>query len=100
MSRALREMLVEGIRTNIGYHRWLVNSPEFVSGEIDTGLLERSFTGTPPAASPDRERAAIVAAVLDVHEEAARMKPVDEDGGEGMDPWRLLGRPGALRGGH
>jgi acetyl-CoA carboxylase biotin carboxylase subunit len=99
MSRALREMLVEGIRTNIGYHRWLVNSPEFVSGEIDTGLLERSFTGTPPAASPDRERAAIVAAVLDVHEEAARMKPVDEDGDGGMDPWRLLGRPGALKGG-
>ena len=96
MTRALREMLVEGIRTNIAYHRWVLNSEEFIQGEIDTGLLERSFTGTPPPARKDREDAAILAAVIATHEQARRLRPTRESGG-GMNPWRLLGRPGISR---
>jgi acetyl-CoA carboxylase biotin carboxylase subunit len=94
ISRALREMMVEGIRTNIAYHRWLVNSPEFVAGQLDTGLLERQFRGIPPSASPDRELAAIVAAVIATHEENRRLRP-SPGGAGGTNPWRLLGRPGA-----
>jgi len=96
LSRALRETLVEGLRTNIAFHRWVLNSPEFMRGEIDTGLLERAFTGTMPPARPDREEAAILGAVIATHEESKRLRPSPETGG-GMNPWRLLGRPGALR---
>jgi acetyl-CoA carboxylase biotin carboxylase subunit len=93
VSRALREMMVEGIRTNIAYHRWLVNSPEFIHGNIDTGLLERGFQGVPPPARPDREEAAIVAAVIATHEAEQRLRPT-RSAESGMNPWRLMGRPG------
>jgi len=96
MSRALRETVVEGLRTNISYHRWLVNSPEFIHGDIDTGLLEREFSGKTPAIREDRRDAAVIAAVITAHEEAHRLKPAGGGTGSGMDPWRLLGRPGAL----
>jgi hypothetical protein len=73
-----------------------VNSPEFIHGDLDTGLLERSFVGKQPPISKDRRDAAIIAAVITAHEEARRLKPATGQTGAGMDPWRLLGRPGAL----
>ena len=95
-SRALREMLVEGIQTNISYLRWLINSDEFTQGELDTGLLAREFSGTPPPAKPDREIAAVLAAVIADYEKAGRLQP-EQEGNDSVNPWRLLGRPGALR---
>jgi acetyl/propionyl-CoA carboxylase alpha subunit len=38
MFRALREALVEGVRTNISFHRWVLNREEFIRGEFDTAL--------------------------------------------------------------
>lgn len=40
-ARALAEFHVSGISTTINFHRNLENSPEFVSGDVDTGFLER-----------------------------------------------------------
>jgi acetyl/propionyl-CoA carboxylase alpha subunit len=96
MLRALREYMVEGIRTNIAFHRWIINSEEFIHGEFDTGFIERNFTGKQLAAHPDSERAAIIAAVIATHEEAQRMRPSRESGGAGVNAWKLMGRPGAL----
>jgi acetyl-CoA carboxylase biotin carboxylase subunit len=39
--RALNEFRVEGIKTTIPFHRRVVENPEFVAGEYDTGLVER-----------------------------------------------------------
>ncbi len=40
-ARALSEFHVSGIHTTINFHRNLENSHEFVSGDVDTGFLER-----------------------------------------------------------
>ena len=41
LKRALGEFVVEGIHTNLAFHRRLVEHPEYIAGNIDTGFLER-----------------------------------------------------------
>jgi acetyl-CoA carboxylase, biotin carboxylase subunit len=41
LRRALGEFVVEGIKTNLEFHRRLVEHPDFVEGKIDTHFLER-----------------------------------------------------------
>jgi len=42
MKRALEMFVVEGIYTSIPLHQKILNHPDFVAGEIDTGFLLRS----------------------------------------------------------
>ncbi|MBC8066726.1 MAG: ATP-grasp domain-containing protein, partial [Deltaproteobacteria bacterium] len=41
MRRALDETVIEGIRTNVPLHRWLLKQEGFVSGHYDTHFLEK-----------------------------------------------------------
>jgi acetyl-CoA carboxylase biotin carboxylase subunit len=41
MDSVLREYIVLGVRTNIGFLRRVMENHEFVRGEIDTGFIER-----------------------------------------------------------
>ncbi|HWB78201.1 MAG TPA: acetyl-CoA carboxylase biotin carboxylase subunit [Nannocystaceae bacterium] len=41
MRRALGETVIEGIRTNVPLHRWLLKQDAFVSGRYDTHFLEK-----------------------------------------------------------
>jgi acetyl-CoA carboxylase biotin carboxylase subunit len=41
MRRALAEYVVGGIRTNLPFHERLFEHPAFITGEYDTGLIER-----------------------------------------------------------
>ena len=43
MRRALGECVVEGIRTNIALHRWILKQAPFVEGAYDTHFLERTL---------------------------------------------------------
>ena len=47
MSRALREMRVEGVGTTLGLHRELLRSPEMHTGEYDVNTLERWVAARP-----------------------------------------------------
>ncbi len=40
MSRALDEFIVVGIKTTIPFHKQVMHSPAFQSGEYDTSFLE------------------------------------------------------------
>lgn len=66
LRRALGEFVVGGIATTLGFFRELLADSRFQAGEIDTGLLERSFlTRQVKDASPTSEaRLAAVLAVL------------------------------------
>jgi len=50
MRWALDEYVVEGIRTTIPFHRRVMRDPTFLSGELDTGFIDR-FLAEPPADS-------------------------------------------------
>ena len=41
MQRALSEYVVEGIRTNIAFHRAALGEPDFIEGQYDTRFVER-----------------------------------------------------------
>ena len=43
MRRALGECVVEGIKTNIALHRWILKQEPFVKGAYDTHFLERDL---------------------------------------------------------
>ena len=93
MFRGLRETLIEGVRTNISFHRWLLNREEFICGDLDTGFIERTFHGVERREDPERLRAALVAAAIATYEESQRFSPPQDGHGRGSS-WRLLGRPG------
>ena len=50
LRRALDEFVVEGIRTNLDFHRRLVEHPDFIAGRLDTHFLERLPRPVRPAA--------------------------------------------------
>lgn len=65
LRRALQEFVVSGIATTLGFFREVLEDPRFQAGEIDTGLLERSFSkGMGKTAAPCEE--ARLAAMLAV----------------------------------
>jgi acetyl-CoA carboxylase biotin carboxylase subunit len=50
LRRCLDEFVVEGIKTNIAFHRKLVRHPDFEAGRFDTAFLER-FTSAPSSST-------------------------------------------------
>jgi len=53
MRRALHEYVVVGPRANIDFHLWALQHPAFLTGDIDTGFIEREFTPSAIAAEGD-----------------------------------------------
>lgn len=41
LRNALGELVLEGIKTNIDYQYEIINDPDFVAGNVDTGFIER-----------------------------------------------------------
>jgi len=41
MARALDEYIIEGIKTTIPFHQKIMANKDFISGDVDTGFLER-----------------------------------------------------------
>jgi acetyl-CoA carboxylase biotin carboxylase subunit len=60
MKRALDEYVVEGIKTNIPFHKRVMASPAFIAGRYDTRIVEQIFAqgaamapeAAPPAGEP------------------------------------------------
>jgi acetyl-CoA carboxylase biotin carboxylase subunit len=93
MFRGLRETIIGGVRTNISFHRWLLDREEFMRGDLDTGFIERTFHGVERREDPERARATLVAAAIAAYEEGHRFSR-PRDGGLAPSAWRFLGRPG------
>ena len=46
--RCLNEFVVEGVRTNIAFHRRLLDDPDYCAGRLDTGLVARMLYSQSP----------------------------------------------------
>jgi acetyl-CoA carboxylase biotin carboxylase subunit len=96
MLRALREYVLEGVRTNLAFHRWLAGHPEFAAGRLSTRFIDDHFR--PGALAPDRESTgvALLAAALHAREDRERVTLPAENGGR-RPSWRWrerrTGRP-------
>ncbi len=100
LERALGELRIEGIRTNVPLFRALLADPDFRSGNLDIGMLDRKLAAgelTPPP-SGDPDHLPLLAAAVAHFEHSERAAAA----GGGTAPaerraWRLAGRREALR---
>ncbi|MFF3326172.1 biotin carboxylase N-terminal domain-containing protein [Streptomyces sp. NPDC002889] len=89
---ALSDTVTLGVPTNAGFLRRLLAHPAVVSGELDTGLVEREADGLVPADVPDE----VYEAAAAVRQAELEPRPADGSGGW-TDPfsvpsgWRMGG---------
>ncbi|MEV7444769.1 acetyl-CoA carboxylase biotin carboxylase subunit [Streptomyces sp. NPDC091204] len=103
---ALADTVILGVQTNAGFLRRLLAHPDVVSGDLDTGLVERDLPSLLPEGVPDEVY--VAAALLSLpHPAPSRNRgsapdpgPQTPDGPKGwLDPfdvpngWRLGGTP-------
>ena len=101
MQRALRELTVVGVATNIPFHRQLLADPDFISGAIDIQFLERRpdlLVATDDDATITR--VAISAALLAEERRISRRSstaPGAAGAGASASSWTQLARRDSLR---
>ncbi|MSQ47889.1 MAG: acetyl-CoA carboxylase biotin carboxylase subunit [Deltaproteobacteria bacterium] len=90
MRRALQEYTVEGIVTNIPFHRWALQHPRFIAGDIDTGFIEQEFHGLPEEDALHREVILTVAAIAAYQKDQALAGSLPLQGATrgGVSAWR------------
>ena len=64
MRRALQDLVIAGVDTNVPFHLALLEHPDFVSGEVHTGWMESIFEMPSPVEDDPREATALIAAAL------------------------------------
>src|SRR4029079_10763632 len=98
LRRALDETLVGGLQTDLGFHRWLVDQPEFVSGDYHTGLISERWVDGPTLAD-DEAGLMAVAAVEGRRSGVATGATTDGAAphGSGSSGWSRTARQEALR---
>ncbi len=94
MLRALGEIVLDGPRHNVGFHKWLCAHPEFAAGRLSTRFLEEHFTPAVLHAGPEMNEVALLAAALHAHEERQRVAVVRREGNRSGDSsvWKWRGR--------
>jgi acetyl-CoA carboxylase biotin carboxylase subunit len=97
MSRALDELVMDGVATNQAFHRRLMADPEFRSGDIDIQFLERHPELMRPALSDQQALDLAVAAALAEDEARSLRRPTVADGGHASPHWLQRARLEGLR---
>ena len=91
--RALSEYTVDGIRTNIGFFKQVLEDPEFLAGNLHTGFIEEFFARVKPA-SPPPDGEAVAALVAALHSTRRRDDPAPISA---VSRWLEAGRESLLR---
>jgi acetyl-CoA carboxylase biotin carboxylase subunit len=93
MLRALQEYTVEGIVTNIPFHRWALKHPRFITGDIDTGFIPQEFHGLPFDEDHLHQEVILAAAALAAyHKDQALAGALPQSSSSGrMSAWRAGG---------
>ena len=97
MHRALREYRIEGIKTNISFFLEILNHPDFLTADFDTGFIDlwrKNRNGDATLSAADRDLAAIAAAAF--HSQRSIAPPQTAKHTENL--WKLDGRRRGLRG--
>ncbi|MGH7582197.1 MAG: acetyl-CoA carboxylase biotin carboxylase subunit [Gemmatimonadales bacterium] len=101
MRRALRELMIVGVATNVPLHLAVLDDPEFVAGAIDIQFLDRRHDlVAPPMDDADATRLAVAAALLAERQRTSRtaMGTVVSKGiVAARSAWTEAGRIDALR---
>jgi len=95
MFRALGETQVLGVRTTVGFHRWLMRHPPFVAGDVDTEIVQRDWMPQTELPPDELERLAVLAALAE--HLGGRRRQVVAPAAEAEGRWLSFARRAALR---
>ena len=95
LRRALDDLLIAGINTNVPFHQALLDTPAFISGDFHTGWLEAEFTMPDPPTDDPRTETALIAAALAQNLVAAGGGRSAPSGGSGTR-WARAARANAV----
>jgi acetyl-CoA carboxylase biotin carboxylase subunit len=93
MARALDEYTVVGVQTTIPILQRIIAHPDFVSGRLSTGFMERLLTADRPEAGGRQRRIALIAAALTAYERAGRPGVASAAPAPSSSAWRQALRP-------
>src|SRR4051812_1318419 len=102
LERALSELRVEGIRTTVPLFRALLADPDFRSGNMDIGMLDRKLAAGDlhPAAQDSENDLPLIAAALAHYEQANRQSAAGPaPAAAHRSRWGTAGRRNAVKGG-
>ena len=92
MLRALQEYTIEGIVTNIPFHRWALKHPRFLAGDLDTGFIPQEFHGLPFDEDHLHREVILAAAALSAYHKDQALARTTPQGSSGrMSAWRASG---------
>ena len=103
LRRALDDMLVGGLQTDLGFHRWLVDHPGFAAGTYDTGFVAAEWSEGPALSVEEAALAGLAARQARLGHEASagpgpRVPPrASASFRPGDSAWARLGRDEGLR---
>jgi acetyl-CoA/propionyl-CoA carboxylase, biotin carboxylase, biotin carboxyl carrier protein len=98
LRRALDETIIGGVQTDLSFHRWLVDDPDFLRGAYHTGVIRERWGDGPAVSVEDAAIAALVAgrARGDGVAGPPHGAPQDGIGRPGDRPWAIEARREAL----
>jgi acetyl-CoA carboxylase biotin carboxylase subunit len=97
MQRALGELLLAGVSSNLPFHFRLLDDPEFREGKIDTQFLERRTDLTSVAMTADHQLVAAVAAALAEEQSRQHRRPPVGSEQDAATVWAQTARLESLR---
>jgi acetyl-CoA carboxylase biotin carboxylase subunit len=95
--RALSEYVVLGVRTNIPFHRQILNLPQFVTGEINTEFLESWLSKGLTLGNGAFAEIALIAGALYLHTTKRQSPSSDLQSRQADSLWKLAARRDGLR---
>lgn len=93
MSRALAELVIEGVPTSAPFHRRVMHEPDFCSGNLTIRYLEDHPELLIPTGGTDPLPAAVAAALLEQEQRERHSIPRIAADNSGLSPWRSAGWP-------
>ena len=97
MARALDELVIAGVSTNVGFHRRLMADPAFRSGAIDIQFLDRRADLLAPTLTERDATALAVAAALAEDEARSSRRPAVANDEHASRAWLERARLEGLR---
>ncbi len=92
MQRALGEYIVEGITTNIPFHRWVLQHPAFLSGDFDTGFIGKEYHGLKAEEDHLHQEVILAAAALAAYkQDQAHTLAAPQASATTVSAWRATG---------
>jgi acetyl-CoA carboxylase biotin carboxylase subunit len=94
MRRALHEYQLVGIRTNLAFHRRVMEHPAFLEGVYNTGFIDANKAALTPALESEPDVLALATAAIDAHEREKTRTGAAPNGARkgGLSAWRRAAR--------